>query len=147
VVVAFVFGTRVAVVTYDVHAQVFSANAPVADTAAAFVRARLIVQAVIVAPAIVVAAVVARAWVAVVARDALAEVLFAPAVDTDVTRTAGGSIADWVVVTLITGRTATKKIEPNKDTFVFGAWVAVIAVPARTRGPAPHHRHDAQRKR
>jgi hypothetical protein len=66
---------------------------------------------------------------------------------TDVARTAGGSIADWVVVTLITGRTATKKIEPKKDTFVFGAWVAVTAIPARTRGPAPHHRHDAQRKR
>jgi hypothetical protein len=147
VVVAFVFGTRVAIVAHDARAHILAANAPVADAAAAFVRARLIVQAVIVAPAVLVAAVVVRAWVAIVAHDVFAEVLSTHPLDADVTRTAGGSIADWVVVTLITGRTATKKIEPNKDTFVFGAWVAVIAVPARTRGPAPHHRHDAQRKR
>jgi hypothetical protein len=39
--IAVVFGTQVVVVTYDVHAQVFSANAPVADAATTFVRARL----------------------------------------------------------------------------------------------------------
>jgi hypothetical protein len=76
------------------------------------------------------------------------KVLPARATDADVTRTAGGSIGvGSAMATLITGRAATKKIKPNKDTFVYGAWVAVIAVPARTLGPAPRHRHDAQRKR
>jgi hypothetical protein len=144
VVLTGVLGTQVAVVTYDVHAQVFSANALDADAAAAFVRARLVMQVLMHTPAVVVAAVVARAWVAVFARDALAEVLSAHAVNADVTRTAGGSIADWVVVTLITGIRAGRP--HNIDTVVYGAWVAVTTIPAWTRLAAAHEPRRPKRE-
>jgi len=39
--IAVVFGTQVAIVADDARTQVFSANAPVADAATTFVRARL----------------------------------------------------------------------------------------------------------
>jgi hypothetical protein len=145
--IAVVFGTQVVVVTYDVHAQVFSADAPVADAAAAFVWARFIVQAVNHAPAVGVAAVVVRAGVAVVAHKAFAEVLSAHALNADVTRTAGRPIAEWGVVTLITGRTATKKIEPNKDTFAAVARVAAIAAAALIAKIAtPRHQQRPERQ-
>jgi hypothetical protein len=144
---AAVAGAQVAIIAIEFFAD--DAD-PVRRTAAvvSFAPAR-VAPARHVADARFVVAVV-RALIAVIHATGT-RVLSAHAADADVTRTAtrtaGGSIADWVVVTLITGRAATKNIEPNKDTFVYGAWVAVTAIPARTRGPAPHHRHDAQRKR
>jgi hypothetical protein len=67
------------------------------------------------------------------------KVLSAHAVNADVTRTAtrtaGGPIADWVVVTLPAGIRAGRP--HNIDTVVYGAWVAVATAATRVI-PAPH---------